>query len=204
MRRAARRPRLINVSSAAVYGNPVILPIREADPTVPISPYGVSKLAAERYTAVYSQLYGLWAASVRLFSVYGPRQHKQVVFDLLRRLRASPAALEVLGDGTQARDFAYVGDVVQAMLLVADRAPGGGETYNVASGVTHSIAELVKTLCQVYHIAPEVRYSGSIRPGDAERWEVDISNLARLGYAAQMSLPDGLRATRVWFDGVNG
>src|SRR5690606_14091871 len=98
LRQAPRRPRLVNVSSAAVYGNPASLPIGEGDPTVPISPYGVSKLAAERYVAVFSQLYGLPASSVRLFSVYGPRQRKQVVYDLLCRLRQNPRCLEVLGD----------------------------------------------------------------------------------------------------------
>ncbi len=74
---------LIYASSAAVYGNPVRIPICEDDPTVPISPYGVAKLAAERYNAVYSQLYGLRSASLRFFSLYGPRQRKQVVYDLI-------------------------------------------------------------------------------------------------------------------------
>jgi UDP-glucose 4-epimerase len=73
-------PRLVNTSTAGVYGNPAKLPIEEGDPTVPISPYGVSKLAAERYVSVYSDLYGIRANSLRLFSVFGPRQRKQVVY----------------------------------------------------------------------------------------------------------------------------
>ena len=193
-------PRLINVSSAGVYGNPARLPIRETDPTVPISPYGVSKLAGERYVAVYSQIYGIRATSLRFFSVYGPRQRKQVVYDLLCKLRADPTRIEVLGDGSQARDFTYVLDVVQAMMLAATVAPGQGEVYNVASGTTHSIAELVAAWCDVCGLAPEVVYTGQVRPGDAEKWVVDITRLKQLGFEAHTSLETGLAAIRDWYD----
>ncbi len=200
LRNTPNPPRLINVSSGAVYGNPTSLPMRETDPTVPISPYGVSKLAAERYVAVYSQIYGLCASSVRLFSVYGPRQRKQVVYDLLRKLRADPTRLEVLGNGSQSRDFTYVLDVVQAMTLVARYAPGRGEVYNLASGRTHSIAELVSTWCDVCDLSPEVEYTGRIRPGDAEQWVVDITRLKQLGFEAKTDLRNGLAAIRDWYD----
>ena len=192
--------RLVNVSSAAVYGNPTRLPIRESDPTVPISPYGVSKLAGERYVAVYSQIYGLRATSLRFFSVYGPRQCKQVVYDLLCKLRADPTRIEVLGDGSQARDFTYVLDVVQAMMLAATVAPGQGEVYNVASGTTHSIADLVTACCNMCGLSPEVVYTGQTRPGDAEKWAVDITRLKQLGFEPQTSLETGLAAIRDWYD----
>lgn len=193
-------PRLVNVSSAAVYGNPARLPIHETDPTVPISPYGVSKLAAERYVAVYSQLYGIPAASMRFFSVYGPRQHKQVIFDFLRKLRVNPARLEILGDGSQERDFTYVADVVQAMILAATNAPAQGEAYNVASGKSISIAELVTAWCDVLGLAPEIAYTGSVRPGDAEKWSVDLTRLKMLGFTACTSLREGLITIRDWYD----
>jgi UDP-glucose 4-epimerase len=204
LRIASRRPRLVNVSSAAVYGNPTRLPITETDPTVPISPYGVSKLAGERYAEVYSRLYGLQATSVRLFSVYGPRQRKQVVFDLLARLREDATRLTVLGDGSQERDFVYVLDVVQAMMLAAEVAPGHGECYNVASGTTHSIRQLVATWCEVCSLAPEVVYTGHVRPGDAEKWAVDITSLGRLGFKPRTLLAEGLAAIRDWYDTISG
>ncbi len=204
LRTAERRPRLVNTSSAAVYGDPQRLPIHESDPTVPISPYGVGKLSAERYVAVYSQLYGIAASSVRLFSVYGPRQRKQVVYDLIDRLARDPSRLEVIGDGTQERDFAYVEDVAAAMVLVSRQAPGTGEVFNVASGSTHSIAQLVVAICAAMELDPEIAYTGRVRPGDAERWSVDTSALAALGYEPGMSLIDGLRATWDWYRAERG
>ncbi len=157
LRGAAQPPRLVFTSSAAVYGDPQRLPIHESDPTVPISPYGVGKLAAERYVAVYSQLYGITASSVRLFSVYGPRQRKQVVYDLIDRLARDPARLEVIGDGTQERDFAFVDDVAAAIVLVGSDAPGRGEVYNVASGTSHSIAQLVTPSAPRWNSIPSSR-----------------------------------------------
>lgn len=199
IRASRRRPRLVNMSSAGVYGNPARLPIREDDPTVPISPYGVSKLAAERYVDVYCRIYGLRAVSLRFSSVYGPRQAKQVVFDLIRRTLANPRRLEILGDGTQARDFTYVEDVVQAAMLVAWKAPAQGEVYNVASGRTHTIAQLAAEVCKACRVAPDIRYSGRIRPGDAQRWVVDIRKLRTLGYRPKVALREGITSVVEWY-----
>lgn len=199
VREAKDRPKLISASSAAVYGNPVRLPIHESDPTVPISPYGVSKLAGERYLAVYSQLYDIPAISMRFFSVYGPRQRKQVVFDLLDKIHANPHEIEVFGDGSQARDFAYVEDVARSLILVAEKAPGRGEAYNVASGTTHTIAELVAVICEISGASPRINYTGHVRPGDAEKWEVDLQSLLALGFEPQTAWRDGLIAIRDWY-----
>lgn len=200
IRLSSSKPRLVFFSTAAVYGNPVTLPMRETDPTVPICPYGVSKLASDRYVDVFCRLYGIRAASIRLFSVYGPRQRKQVVYDLLRKVRANPAALDVIGDGSQERDLVFVLDVVQAACVVALNAPANGETYNVASGTTHSIASLVSEICRVCCAHPEIRYTGQVRPGDAEKWSVDISRLNAIGYQSQYTLADGLALVRDWYD----
>jgi UDP-glucose 4-epimerase len=198
LRPLPRRPVLVIASSAAVYGDPSRLPIREQDPTVPISPYGVSKLAAERYLAVYASLYGLPALSLRLFSVYGPRQKKQVVYDLMGRLRDDPSVLDVIGDGSQERDLSFVTDVAEAFLAAATRAPARGESLNVASGESLTIADLVSAICRAWEVAPSVRYTGRTRPGDAERWRVDVSALAALGHSPRVALDEGLRAVRDW------
>ncbi len=200
MRIRGSKARLINASSAAVYGNPVRVPIHEDDPTVPISPYGVSKLAAERYVRVYAELYGLRTSSVRLFSVYGPRQTKQVVFDLIQKVRAVPDTLEILGDGTQTRDMVYVADVVQAFCRVHDVAPAKGEVFNVATGTSYSIRELAEEVLRVTGGKHRMAFTGSVRPGDADRWQVDASRLAALGFKPQTDLAQGLAAVLAWLE----
>jgi UDP-glucose 4-epimerase len=199
LKRIKERPKLINVSSAAVYGDPLTFPIKESDPTVPLSPYGVSKLAAENYVSVYSRLYGVSALSVRPFSIYGPRLRKQVVFDLLTKLHADPHTLEVYGDGKQMRDFLYVKDLVGAMLVVAAQGKGNGETYNIASGTSYSIQEVIDTMCGVLGIKPDLRYSGKVRPGEPEKWIVDIAKIQHTGFKPEVSLQDGLAETIGWF-----
>ena len=189
---------LVFASSAAVYGNPARVPIHESDVTVPISPYGVAKLASERYVAVYSQIYGLKAGSLRFSSTYGPRQRKQVVYDLLEKLKRNPFELFMHGDGTQTRDFNYVEDAARAAMLVAERGALKGEVYNVASGHECSIQELAEKLCAIMGLQPRFVYSGSNRLGDPEKWSVDISRLAALGYRPQVSLEEGLRQTVEW------
>jgi UDP-glucose 4-epimerase len=148
---------------------------------------------------VYSRLYSIPALSLRTFSVFGPRQRKQVIYDLLCKLDRDSDRLSVLGDGTQRRDFNYVDNVVDAMLLVAERAPMRGEVYNVASGVSISISELVQMICKVVGVDPQIEYSGAVRPGDAERWVVDISRLQGLGYEPGVGLRAGLQTTYQWY-----
>lgn len=198
IRTSSRRPRLINISSAAVYGDPERQPIDESTPLCPISPYGVSKLAAERYVDVYHRCYGVAGASLRLFSVYGPRQRKQVVFDLLRKCREGGGEMEVLGDGSQERDFVFVSDVVDAILLAAERAPAKGEAYNIASGRTVSIRTLAAAVCAAWGYVPHVRFTGQVRPGDAEKWTPSISRIMELGYQPSVKLDAGLAAIRDW------
>lgn len=185
-------------SSAAVYGNPRHTPIHEDDPTVPISPYGVSKLAAERYLAVFSQLYGIRGASVRPFSAYGPRQRKLVVYDLIQRIRANPAELFIYGDGSQVRDFVHVDDVVAALIYVAKHAPLAGEVYNVASGSECSIGSLVAMLCEMLDVEPRLNYSGAVRQGEPERWVVSIDRLRALGFEPSVPIREGLKKTIEW------
>jgi UDP-glucose 4-epimerase len=196
---AKSRPVFINTSSAAVYGNPIRFPVIESDPTVPVSPYGVSKLGGERYVQVFSDLYQLQTASLRPLSVYGPRQEKQVIYDLFRKLHDNPDSLSVIGDGTQERDFVFVSDVVQAYLTVWKNTPLDGSVYNVAAGVHTSIKELVHAICKVSGATPTIEFTGSTRPGDADRWSVEIDKLRGYGYEPSISLIDGLERTYQWF-----
>jgi UDP-glucose 4-epimerase len=199
LRKAGSRARVVLASSAAVYGDLDADPITEEHPTVPISPYGVSKLAAERYGAVYARLYGLRIASLRYFSIYGARQRKQVVYDLLCKLSQGTDEVQVHGDGTQTRDFTYVSDVAAATLTVAAAGALRGEVYNVAGGQVCSIRDLVDELRRLVGSRARVQWSGVVRPGDPQRWSADWSRLAALGWRPRVSLHDGLERTVAWY-----
>jgi UDP-glucose 4-epimerase len=200
LRASAPHTRLVFASSAAVYGNPARLPIEEGDLTVPVSPYGVSKLAAERYINVYARLYGIPAASLRLFSVYGPGQRKQVVYDYFCKLQRTPGELVVLGDGMQTRDMVYVADVARAFMTVAARGARDGSVYNVASGVSTSTADLARLVIGAQHSNAAIRCTGQNRAGDPDRWLGSFAPLAALGWQPEVDIRTGIAATAGWFN----
>jgi UDP-glucose 4-epimerase len=122
-----------------------------------------------------------------------------VVYDLMRKVRDDPAELRIEGDGTQVRDFVHVSGAVQAFLTVAERAPLGGEAYNVASGEPVTIGDLAALICESMGARPRFVYSGLVASGVSQQWSADISRLRALGYQPPMSLADGLRGTAEWF-----
>lgn len=199
VREGSPQTRVLFASTGAVYGGHAERPFREDDPVFPLSPYAVSKLAAERYCYAYAHTYGLRTCSLRLFSVYGPRQQKQVVYDLIRKLHAAPDELVLLGDGTQERDFSHVSNIVDAFLLAAARAEFAGEVLNVAGDEIVRISGLAEMLCSVMGVAPRIRYAGQVRPGDSQRWVADTARLRAFGYEPRISLADGLRDTVEWY-----
>jgi UDP-glucose 4-epimerase len=198
MRRLPSPPVVVFVSSAAVYGTAKHVPMDEDHPLAPVSPYGVSKLAAEQYVRLYCDLHGLSGVSVRPFSVYGPRQRKLAVYDLLRRLASGEDPLRVEGSREVSRDFVWVGDAVRGLLQLGRAAPARGEAYNLASGVETTLGELVNLLIEVSGGAIRAEFSGTVRPGDPLRWAGDPSRAAALGVACDTPLPVGLQLTAEW------
>lgn len=197
LRTSGSKAVFVYASSAAVYGNPVRLPISEADLTVPISPYGVSKLAAERYVTAYCQLYGLKGVSLRMFSPFGPGLRKQIVFDLTRKILGSDR-LEVFGDGSQTRDFLYVDDLVSAILAVTLADSHTGAVYNIGSGVATPTSEIASLLVALSGKEVAISYSQTQGAGNPDKWRADISKLQALGWAPTVSLRDGLAETVEW------
>lgn len=198
LRRSESRPFLLLASSAAVYGNPVRLPIVEEDQTVPISPYGVAKLAMERYLAVYCRLYGLRGNSVRMFSPFGPRLEKQIVFELVRKLIANPHSLELLGDGAQTRDFLFVDDLIRALLHVATLGNSDGAVYNIGSGTATAVSVLAQQLIEVMGLTATLRFRGESMPGYPDHWRADVRRLEALGWHSTVPLRAGLAETVKW------
>lgn len=189
-------------SSAAIYGEPSYLPVDENHPACPISPYGVSKLAAERYISVYATLYSIRAVSIRLFSLYGPRQRKQVVYDLIRKLRGQDPHL-LLGDGTEIRDLVYVSDAVEAMLMISESGTHDGSSYNLCSGAGITIRQLAEEVSAMLDSHVPIQFSGKRRPGDPGCWIGSPGKLTDLGIVLQMPLSEGLRRTIDWFEAGN-
>jgi UDP-glucose 4-epimerase len=189
---AARRTdaRVVFASSVAVYGEPETVPVAEDHPTDPTSPYGVDKLAADHYTRLYHDRYGLETVALRYFNVFGPRQDAGVISSFAERARAGEP-LVVEGDGGQTRDFVHVDDVVRANLAAAT-TDGVGRAYNVGTGEATRIDDLAVLVRESAGADVEVRHVDG-RPGDVEQSCADISRARRLlGFDPQVTLEDGL------------
>jgi len=197
--RHSRAKRLVFTSSAAVYGDPVREPMDESHPFLPKSPYGGSKLAAEFLLDSYSRCFDFDHRRVRLFNTYGPRQRKYVMFDLLEKLRADPQHLAMLGAGDQVRDYSFVSDTVEAILLVGAHPDARGRVYNVAGDRAIDIRTLIDLVIRVLGIpSPEVTFTGASWKGDIVRWIADTRLLRSLGFLPQVDLEEGIRRLVEW------
>ena len=174
--------KLVYSSSSSVYGDQSIYPTHEGVPTAPLSPYAVQKLAAEHYAEVFRRCYGLKTASLRYFNVYGEEQRADNpytgVITRFLQLKKEGKPLTIYGSGEQKRDFTYVGDVVEANILVAQKGEG---VYNVGTGKNHSILDLAKT------IGGDISF-GPPREGDPLLSQANNSRLRALGWDARTAL----------------
>lgn len=184
---------LIYLSSAAVYGNPVELPIGENHPTRPISPYGLSKLMGEDVVRFFST-YGLRHVILRLFNVYGPGQNAAyagVITKFLERVQKGLPPI-IYGDGEQTRDFIHVDDVAEAVKLVL-KTECTGEVLNIGSGNPTKIRDLASLVMRLHGVSGEPIYA-SERQGDIKHSFADISRARNLlGFKPRISLEHGLR-----------
>ena len=190
--RHADRPPLVGfVSSAAVYGEGREMPMTEDHPLQPVSPYGISKLAAETYVRLYAQLYGLPTFSVRPFSLYGPRQRNGLMPYLVKRiLKREPITIDA--DGAQIRDFVHVRDVVTA-ILKALGAPDCTGVLNIGSGQATSIMSLVRLLEEVLEIAATGQYCPEHTGGERKNTVSVVRAKTALGWGTSIDLADGTR-----------
>jgi UDP-glucose 4-epimerase len=192
--------RVVFSSSTSVYGSTQLLPTTENAPTDPISPYGVAKLAAERYCISFSRVYESFESVVlRYFNVFGPRQspfsqYAAVVPCFVTAIDAGQA-IEIHGDGEQSRDFTYVGNVVDATIRAGGAEGANGEIFNVAAGSPASVNRIADTIGEILGKSVERRHLPS-RAGDIRNSWADLSKSERvLGYVPRVDLAEGLRAT---------
>jgi UDP-N-acetylglucosamine/UDP-N-acetyl-alpha-D-glucosaminouronate 4-epimerase len=192
--------RVVFSSSTSVYGSTRQLPTAEDSPPDPISPYGVAKLAAERYCISFSRVYESFESVVlRYFNVFGPRQSpfSQYAAVVPRFVTAIDGGrpIEIHGDGEQSRDFTYVGNVVDATIRAGDAEGASGEIFNVAAGSPASVNRIADTIGEILG-KPVERIQLPPRAGDIRNSWADLSKSERiLGYAPETTLEAGLRRT---------
>lgn len=192
--------RFVFSSSAAVYGDEPTLPKTEESVIRPLTPYAIDKFAAERFVLTYSKLYNVPTSAVRFFNVFGPNQNPKspysgvisiLVDQFKKKLRDEEALFSVYGDGKQSRDFIYVDDVVQALLLVSKSMISVGEVYNVGTGNETDLNELIMMISEILEVELPVSYEEA-RGGDIPKSLADITKLKSINFNSNYSVKDGL------------
>lgn len=195
--------RFIHASSSSVYGETETLPKHEKLNPQPISPYAVSKLAAENYVKVYYEVYGLNTVCLRYFNVYGPRQtygpYSGVITIFINRLLKNESPI-IYGDGKQTRDFTYIQDVVEANMLALTRERAIGEVFNIATGNQTTINQLAAMLQQIMNKTNLRTIFTNPRRGDIKHSYADITKAKKLlQYNPKISLKKGLTQLVKWY-----
>jgi len=189
--------RFINLSSAAVYGNPKRLPIKETAKPDPLSPYGIHKLQAEHICKEFYKFYKIQTCSVRIFSVYGPGLQKQLFWDLYVKAKMG-IPFTLYGTGNESRDFIFVTDLVKAIELVSKCSDFNGDVINIANGEEIRIKNAVSIFFNYFDHDIEYSFSGKTRKGDPINWMSDISRLNSFGYQPSVDINTGLKRYYEW------
>lgn len=188
----------INLSSAAVYGNPKELPISETHKTNPISPYGVHKKMAEDVCKLFYEQFKVKSCSLRIFSAYGEGLKKQLFWDLYQKGK-SASKVVLYGTGKESRDFIHISDILTALDCVINKGNFKSDIINVANGVEVSIETVANLFYELYNSSnSNVSFGGEERKGDPINWCADISSLEALSYTQRVSLKEGLERYIKW------
>ena len=194
VRRSSVR-KVVYASSSSVYGEAHELPMTEASPTQPFSPYGVTKLAAEHLVELYRHNFGLATASLRYFTVYGPRQRPDMAFHKFIEATLGGGTIDVFGDGEQTRDFTFIADIVEANIAAA--AEGVLGVFNIGGGSRVTLREVLATLAEV--AGPVKQNRQEREAGDVlDTWASVAAAQQAWGYAPKVPLREGLAAQVAW------
>ena len=198
---AAGRPKVVYASSSSVYGDTPALPFREDGPCQPVSPYGVTKLAAEHLAVLYHRNHALPTVSLRFFTVYGPRQRPDMAFHRFLKAARDATEVPVFGDGRQTRDFTYVADVVAAVRS-APLSGRPGSVYNVGGGERVALNEVLRVIESVTARPLGIRHHEA-QKGDMRDTFADTASARRdLGFRATVPLAEGLAREWEWMRGL--
>lgn len=192
------RPRIIFPSSAAVYGTVQKLPIKETDALAPISPYGLHKKFCEDLCLYYIKNKGLNISIARIFSAYGPGLKKQIFWDMFKKI-SSQKKLDLFGTGSESRDFIFIDDLVNAIILLLFKGECG-EIYNIGSGVESSIKELASLFVQEINLNIPITFNNIVNTGNPLNWRGDITKIENLGFKTKFNLKDGIKKLEEWLE----
>ncbi|MFC1926567.1 NAD-dependent epimerase/dehydratase family protein [Chloroflexota bacterium] len=194
--------KFVYASSSSIYGNAVELPTSETSLPAPISPYGMSKLAAEHLCHLYHQAFGVPTISLRYFTVYGPRQRPDMAFTKFIRAIMEEKPITIYGDGEQTRDFTFISDAVDANLKAA-HSDISGLAFNIGGGSRVTLNQALKTLQNMAGKEANIFYQET-QMGDARHTFADVAKAKGLmGWVPEVTLEQGLRAQVEWFKGKN-
>lgn len=200
--RADLNPKFIFLSSAAVYGEPKVLPIKEDSVLNPISPYGLHKKMCEDLCRYYRDAKKQNISVIRIFSAYGEGLRKQILWDMYQKY-LNKGYLELYGTGNETRDFINIKDLIQAIYLVASK----NETdfvYNVANGEEISIGDLAWEYGSLLNLEKDkIFFNGKVKAGDPLNWRADISKLKSLGYCKNIDFNDGVKSYVEWVKNID-
>jgi UDP-glucuronate 4-epimerase len=197
--RRHRVMRFVFASSSSVYGGRSEVPFRETDPVDrPISPYAATKKAGEVLCYTWHHLHGLHVSALRYFTVYGPRQRPEMAIHKFTTMMARGEAIPMFGDGSTARDYTYIDDIVRGTVAALDRCEGY-EIYNLGEERTTTLRELIELLGRALGVEPRIRPEPN-QPGDVPITFADVSKArARLGYQPTTPMEEGVRRFVEWF-----
>ncbi|MEA2651368.1 MAG: hypothetical protein QOI85_1089 [Chloroflexota bacterium] len=197
--RLANVRRFIQISTSSVYGADAVG--NEDVPTRPVSPYGVTKLAAEKLLLAHVAVNAFPGAILRYFSIYGPRQRPDMAYNIFTEALIDGRPIVVFGDGLQSRSNTFVSDAVAATVSAIDRAEVGG-IYNIGGGEEVALRDAIGLIADELNVEPQIRYEAA-RPGDQRRTFADISRARdALGYVPKVGPAEGLRAQVRWHAGL--
>lgn len=189
--------KVINFSSAAVYGNPKDIPITENSLVHPISPYGLHKLHSEYLMTSCHKYMGLRTCNLRIFSGYGIGLKKQLFWDLYQKSRQF-STIKLFGTGEETRDFIFINDLLQAVELVIEKANFEGEAINIASGIETKIKDAVSIFLDLLNTNNTFCFTGENKTGDPQYWHACINTIQTMGFKTQYTLEQGLQKYIAW------
>nr|WP_290222171.1 NAD-dependent epimerase/dehydratase family protein [Trichocoleus desertorum] len=199
---AKQLKRLVFASTSSVYGNAETLPTYESICPLPVSPYGITKLAAERLCWLYHQNFEVPVTALRYFTVYGPRQRPDMAFHKFFKAVLEDQAIPIYGDGQQTRDFTFVADAIAANLAAATVPEAIGEVFNIGGGSRVVLAEVLDTMEKIVG-QPIRRNHIESAMGDARHTAADVSKAQKLiGYQPKVSLAEGLAQEWQWIQAL--